>query len=232
MRRGWSGTTKRSAPRDNRGRSLRTVMDAVASRARRRAALGSTAHAHGKRWVRSMLGATLLSIGGLTSLVLVTGAAADELTDSLASIRRAMVGHWSGELRGTDASGEQFEVDDAFTFVVTSEDGLDSATWGADTLEIATYEGGSLYRIRNWTRTGRQNEIPLKVRIVEAPDASGNGSWTLELEQRAADGTIMETLEHFALDQNTLRMTIEMRPAGSDEPFQTEVTGTWSRETK
>ncbi len=170
-------------------------------------------------------------VGVLSCVVLAAPASADELTDSLASIRRAMVGHWSGELSGTDASGQKFEVDDAFTFVVTSEDGLNSATWGADTLEIAMYEGDSVYRIRNWNQSGRQNEIQLRVRIVEDPDASGNGAWMLELQQRASDGTSMETREHFSLDENALRMTIEMRPAGSDEPFETKVTGTWSMET-
>src|SRR5688572_22394950 len=101
-----------------------------------------------------MLGPKLLSIavGGLSSVVLVGPVSADEFTDSLALMRRSMAGHWSGTLSGTDASGEKFEADDAFTFVVTSEDGLDSATWSTDTLEIATYEGNGRYRIRNWNR--------------------------------------------------------------------------------
>ena len=91
-----------------------------------------------------MLFAKLLSIvvAALSCAVMVAPAFADEFTDSLASIRRAMVGHWSGEVSGTDASGEKFEADDAFTFVVTSEDGLDSATWGAETLEIQSARGG------------------------------------------------------------------------------------------
>jgi hypothetical protein len=51
----------------------------------------------------------------------------------------------------------------------------------------------------------------------------------LELEQTAADGTVMEMLEHFSLSGDTMRMSIEMRPEGSDEPFETMVTGRWSR---
>lgn len=178
-----------------------------------------------------MLGAKQLSVavGASICAVLVSPASADDFTDSLASIRRAMVGHWSGELSGTDASGEQFEADDDFTFVVTSEDGLDSANWSADTLEIATYEADGRYRIRNWNRTGRQGETEYRLRIVEDPDVAGNAAWVLELRQTASDGTVMETREHFTLDENTLHMEIEMRPAGSDEPFETMVTGTWSR---
>src|SRR5690606_49276 len=141
----------------------------------------------------------------------------------------AMVGHWSGKVGGTDESGEKFEADDDFTFVVTSEDGLDSATWSADTLELATYEADGRYRIRNWNRAGRQGGVEYRLRIVEGPDAAGNGAWVLGLEQTASDGTAMETLEHFTLDEDLLRMEIEMRPAGSDEPFGTVVTGTWSR---
>jgi hypothetical protein len=174
--------------------------------------------------------ARLIAVGASGCVFAVTPASADEFTDSLASIRRAMVGHWSGELIGTDASGETFQVDDAFTFVVTSEDGLNSATWSTDTFEIATYAGNSVYRIRNWNQSGPQNEIQLQLRIVEDPDASGNGAWVLELQQRTSDGTPMETHEYFTLDGDTLRMNIEMRPAGSDEPFETMVTGTWSRE--
>lgn len=171
-----------------------------------------------------------ITVGALSCAVMVAPASADEFTDSLASIRRAMVGHWSGEVSGTDASGEKFEADDAFTFVVTSEDGLNSATWSAETLEIATYEGDSVYRIRNWNQTGRQNEIRLQVRIAEDPDPSGNGTWILELQQRASNDTLMDVREHFTLNENTLQMIIEMRPAGSDESFETIVAGRWSRE--
>lgn len=140
-----------------------------------------------------------------------------------------MVGHWAGVVSGSDASGEQFEAEDAFTFVVTSEDGLDSATWSADALEIASHEGNGVYRVRNWNRTGRQNEIRYQVWIEKQPDASGNGDWVLELQQTASDGTAMETLEHFSLNGNAMRMSIEMRPEGSNEPFKTMVTGSWSR---
>lgn len=178
-----------------------------------------------------MLGTKLRSImvGALGCGAFVASAAADELTDSLASIRRAMVGHWTGVVRGFDASGEQFDAEDAFTFVVTSEDGLNSATWSADALEVATHEGDGAYRVRNWNRTGRQREVRYQVRIERAPDASGNGDWVLELRQTAADGTAMETLEHFSLNGNAMRMSIEMRPEGSDEPFKAMVTGSWSR---
>jgi hypothetical protein len=170
-----------------------------------------------------------IAVGALACGVLAAPAAADELTDSLASIRRAMVGHWTGVVSGSDASGEHFEAEDAFTFVVTSEHGLDSATWSADALEIATHEGDGVYRIRNWNRAGRQNETRYQVRIEREPDISGNGDWVLELQQTASDGTTMETLEHFSLNGNAMRMSIEMRPEGSDEPFRTMVTGSWSR---
>jgi hypothetical protein len=179
-----------------------------------------------RRWptkLRSIAG------GALGCCVLAAPASADELTDSLASIRRAMVGHWTGVVRGSDASGEQFEAEDAFTFVVTSEDGLDSATWSADALEVAKHEGNGIYLIRNWNRAGRQNEIRYRARIEKEPDISGNGDWVLELQQTASDGTAMETLEHFSLNGHAMRMSIEMRPEGSNEPFKTMVTGSWSR---
>jgi hypothetical protein len=180
---------------------------------------------------RDMLTARLRSIvvGVLGAVILVAPASADEFTDSLALFKRAMAGHWSGKLSGTDGSGQKFEVDDAFTFVVTSADGLDSATWSASSLEVASYEGDTRYRIRIWNRTGRQSETDLQVRIAEGPDASGNGVWLLDLQQRASDGTVMEARERFSLDENTLRMSIEMRPEGSDEPFDTKVVGTWAR---
>lgn len=178
-----------------------------------------------------MPGTRLLAIAvGASICAVSTGtASADEFTDSLALLRQAMVGHWSGSLSGTDASGVKFEVDDDFTFVVTSEDGLDSASWSAETLEIATHEGDGRYRIQNWNRTGRQGGVQYQLRIVDDPDASGNGAWVLELQQEAADGTLMEAREHFALDEDALSMVIEMRPAGSDEPFETMVQGAWSR---
>jgi hypothetical protein len=169
-----------------------------------------------------------IAIGAL-SVVLTAPAFADELTDSLASLKRAMAGHWSGRLTGTDNTGQRFEDEDAFTYVVTGEDGLDSATWSADSLEIAKYEGDGRYVLRSWNRAGRQSETPLRVRVADAPDAAGNGAWVLELEQRAADGKVMETHERFTLAHDTLQMTIDMRPAGSDEPFETMVTGSWSR---
>lgn len=170
-----------------------------------------------------------ITAGVLSTVVLAASVSADEFTDSLASIRRAMEGHWVGELSGVDASGEEFEVNDSFTFVVTSDDGLDSATWSAGSLEIAMHEGDGQYRIRNWNQTGRRGETRYRLRITEKPDKSGNGTWLLELRQRTSDGTLMETLEHFILDEDTLQMTIEMRPAATDEPFHTKVTGTWSR---
>jgi len=71
------------------------------------------------------------------SVVLVAPASADEFTDSLPSLKRAMAGHWSGQLTGTDNTGQPFETEDAFTYAATSEDGLDSATWSAGSLEIA-----------------------------------------------------------------------------------------------
>lgn len=91
----------------------------------------------------------------------------------------------------------RFEDEDAFTYVVTSEDGLDSATWSAGSLEIATYEGDGRYVLRGWNRAGRHSETPLRVRIADEPDVAGNGAWVLELEQRAADGSVMETRERF-----------------------------------
>lgn len=177
-----------------------------------------------------MLGRLLsIAVGAWIGASLLSPASADDFSTSLASIRRAMVGHWSGKVSGTDASGEKFDVDDDFTFVVTSEDGLDAATWSADTLELATHEADGRYRIRNWSRTGQQGQTEYQLRIAEGPDEAGNGAWILELRQTASDGTVMETLEHFTLDENLLRMEIEVRPAGSDEPFEAMVMGTWSR---
>jgi hypothetical protein len=170
-----------------------------------------------------------IAVGVLTSVVLASPVSADEFTDSLASLKRAMAGHWSGALTGIDNTGERFEAEDAFTYVVTTENGLDSATWSAGSLEIAKYEGDGRYSLRSWSRAGRQSETPLRVRITEIPDAAGKGAWVLELEQRASDGTMMEAHEHFTLDDNSLHMTIVMRPAGSNEPFETKVTGTWER---
>lgn len=179
---------------------------------------------HGAKLFAFAVG-TVLGIGSAAP------SAADEFTDSLASLRRAMAGHWSGAVAGTDASGETFETRDDFTFAVTSEDGLDSATWSADTLEIATQVGDGLYRVRNWNRTGRQGGVEYRVRILEGPDAEGNGTWVLELEQTRSDGVVMELREYFTLNDDSLRMEIEMRPSGSDGPFETTVTGTWSRVT-
>src|SRR5690606_5277589 len=135
----------------------------------------------------------------------------------------------SGQLTGTDNTGQKFEDEDAFTYVVTSEDGLNSATWSASSLEIASYEGDGRYVLRSWNRAGRQSETPLRVRIADEPDAAGNGAWVLELEQRAADGSVMETHERFTLSDDRLEMTFDMRPAGSDQPFETMVTGSWLR---
>ena len=175
-----------------------------------------------------MVLAQKLSIAaGAFSVMLAAPVSADELTDSLASLKRAMAGHWSGQFTGTDNTGQEFEAEDAFTYVVTSDDGLDSATWSAGSLEIAKYEGNGRYVLRSWNRAGRQSETPLQVRIADDPDAAGNGAW-LELEQRAVDGTVMEAHERFTLADDTL-LTIDMRPAGSDQPFETMVTGTWSR---
>lgn len=81
----------------------------------------------------------------------------------------------------------------------------------------------------NLRTAGSSDSGVTQLRIVEGPDEAGNGAWMLELRQTASDGTVMETLEHFTLDENLLRMEIEMRPAGSDEPFETMVMGTWSR---
>jgi len=159
----------------------------------------------------------------------VGSSASVELDNALASMRRAMVGHWSGAIAGTDASGRAFEVEDAFTFVVTSDDGLDSATWSAETLEIATYEGNGRYRIRNWNSAGRQGTLEYTLRIVEGPDSRGNGTWVLEFEQPRADGAVMESRECFTLHEDALEMRMEVRPAGSGEPFETVVTGTWNK---
>jgi hypothetical protein len=132
-------------------------------------------------------------------------------------------------LTGTDGSGQRFEDDDTFTYVVTSEDGLDSATWSVRSLEIANYVGEGRYNVRSWSSAGRRSETPLRVRVTDEPDAAGNGAWILELEQRASDGTVMETREIFELGGDELRMTIDMRPAGSEAPFETMVTGVWRR---
>jgi hypothetical protein len=40
----------------------------------------------------------------------------------------------------------------------------------------------------------------------------------------------MQVREYFTLNENTLHMIIEMRPVGSDIPFETMVKGMWSRE--
>jgi hypothetical protein len=50
-----------------------------------------------------------IAVGGLTSVVLVSSVSADEFTDSFASVKRRMAGHWSGELTGIDSTGEKFE---------------------------------------------------------------------------------------------------------------------------
>lgn len=164
-------------------------------------------------------------------MLLAVPASADDLADSLASIRRAMAGHWSGAVSGADvSSGETFEEDDAFTFAVTSEDGLDSALWSAASVELADYESDGRYRIRNWNIAGRHRKLRLGVRIAEEPDSAGNGAFVYEGEWASPDGALMEAREEFSLDGDTLRMTVEMRPAGSNEPFETTVTGMWTRE--
>ena len=170
-----------------------------------------------------------VAVAVLMAVVLAVPVSADEFTDALALLKRRMAGHWSGQLTGTDNTGQRFEDEDAFTYVVTSEDGLNSATWSTGSLEIATHEGDGRYVLRSWNRSGRQSETPLRVRIADEPDVAGNGAWVLELEQRAADGSVMETRERFTLADETLQMTIDMRPAGSDEPFETMVTGRWVR---
>lgn len=65
----------------------------------------------------------------------------------------------------------------------------------------------------NLRTAGSSDSGVTQLRIVEGPDEAGNGAWMLELRQTASDGTGMETLEHFTLDENLLRMEIEMRPA-------------------
>ena len=165
----------------------------------------------------------------IASITFASAAWCDEFTDSLASIRHALDGHWIGVVRGSDASGETFEVEDAYTFVVTSEDGLDSAQWSADALEMATHQGEGIYRIRNWNPAGGRNETEYRIRIESPLDTSGNAAWVLALEQTASDGTVMDTLEHFSLNGDSQQMLIEMRPLGSDEPFETVVTGSWTK---
>jgi hypothetical protein len=168
----------------------------------------------------------------MMSCLLAAPSFADEFTDSLSAIRRAMVGPWSGSLSGVDAqSGEEFRIDDdAFTFVITGNDGLDSATWSADLVEIATYEDDARYRIRSWNRSGEPNEIALRARVVEQPDASGNGAWRLEGQWSGPDGTLMDARETFKLHGDTLTMRVEMRRADSADAFETTVTGIWSRQ--
>ena len=156
----------------------------------------------------------------------------DEFTDSLASIRHALEGHWIGVVGGSDASGESFEFEDEYTFVVTSDDGLDSAQWSTDALEIATHLGEGVYRIRNWNIAGGRNATQYRLRIERPLDTSGNAAWVLELEQTASDGTVLDTLEHFSLNGDSQQMLIEMRPLGSDEPFETVVTGSWTKTTE
>jgi hypothetical protein len=117
-----------------------------------------------------------IAVGVLVSVVLAVPVSADEFTDALALLKRAMAGHWSGQLTGTDNTGQKFEEEDAFTYVVTSEDSLDSATWSAGSLEIATYEGDGRYVLRSWNRAGRQSETPLRARIADEPDAAGAAS--------------------------------------------------------
>ena len=70
-----------------------------------------------------------VAVAVLMAVVLAVPVSADEFTDALALLKRRMAGHWSGQLTGTDNTGQRFEDEDAFTYVVTSEDGLNSATW-------------------------------------------------------------------------------------------------------
>jgi len=172
-----------------------------------------------------------LSCVTLLALTCTTTAAAeaDELSDAIVALHRALAGHWSGELVEVDpATDTARTVDDAFTFAVTSEDGLNSALWSADSLEWAEYQSDGLYRIRTWT-PNVERRVEIRVQVVQAPDASGNGAWTLEGTSTRRDGTQMEYRELFTIDSDVLTLEGGMRPAGSESAFEQRVTGTWSR---
>ncbi len=67
------------------------------------------------------------------------------------------------------------------------------------------------------------------MRISDEPDAAGNGAFMYEGEWANPGGSMLEVQEEFSLDGDTLRMTVETRPAGTDEPFETSVMGMWTR---
>ena len=167
----------------------------------------------------------------LPASLIASSAFATETEDALAAIHTALAGSWSGTIAVVDpATGQRVEEPDAFVFVVTSEDNLDSAMWSASSLEWAEYQQDGVYRIRNWNPRGVGNDVSIRAAVLEGPDASGDAVWILDGEPEMSDGTLREARETFTLKDGVLTLEGGLRPLGSDEPFSSIVSGTWTRD--
>lgn len=167
----------------------------------------------------------------LSASVMAPPVFAGQIEDDLATIHAALAGAWTGTLAVTDPeTGEHVEEPDSFAFVVTSADGLDSAMWSAGSLEWAEYEQDGVYRIRNWNPRGHSNDVRIRLAVIERPDASGNAVWIMDGEPEMSDGTLREARETFTLKDGVLTLEGGLRPVGSDEPFSSIVSGTWTRQ--
>lgn len=130
----------------------------------------------------------------------------------LAAVHEALSGRWEGEVEGVNpVTGEAYSQPDAFTFVVTGEDGLDAAYWTEFGLILYEHLGDGNYHARTFGPDGAGFEEPLEVSVPEPVDDEGSGSWIVTGWGEMPDGTEVEIREVFSISGTQLSMLAEQR---------------------
>lgn len=172
-----------------------------------------------------------LKIAAVAAAIALTAPAfADELEDGLAAINAEAAGPWTGEVTAINQStGTGTPVDYDFTFVVTSDDGLDYAYWGPSGLTVVDYQGEGRVVARTWSAAGDLIET-LNGTIALGEETGRSKAWTLSSATSAPDGTSYDLVATYTLTNRGLAYTQEASQtgvAGADKI--TLATGSWRR---
>ncbi|MCG8441613.1 MAG: hypothetical protein MI723_07390 [Caulobacterales bacterium] len=157
-------------------------------------------------------------------------AAGDGHMEAIAAMNASLAGHWTGAAESrSPQTGETVSVDDAFTFVVTGEDGIDYAFWGPQGMTWAVHEGDAVFRHHSFANDGTGEVMTVRMSEAHGPDEAGDWSIVETAATSGEDGAGLEQRSTYALTGGVFTVNVAVRAAGGEADYELIYSGSYTR---